>query len=235
MSTDHAVIEIDYPESDGKPMGESDLHRDWMMRIIQLLKHRYAGQQVYVTGDLLLYYVDGDPRRFVVPDAFVVKGVDPGRRGIYKVWEEGKVPNMVLETTSRSTRAKDTREKPKLYSSLGIPEYFQYDPTGDYLDPPICGYRLSSGRYHKIQPDSLGRLESEELDLWLEVDSNGDLVLPDRATGRILETAEEAAIAACEVERNARVAERAAREVAEAKNRQLEMELAALRAQHRQP
>ncbi|MCY2962822.1 MAG: Uma2 family endonuclease, partial [Planctomycetota bacterium] len=182
-----------------------------------------AGQQVYVTGDLLLYYVDGDPRRFVVPDAFVVKGVDPGRRGIYKLWEEGKVPNMVLETTSRSTRDKDTREKPKLYSRLGIPEYFQYDPTGDYLDPPICGYRLNAGRYRKIQPDSLGRIASEELDLWLEVDSNGDLVLRDRVTGRILQTPEEAAVAALDTAT-------AAIDAAEAKNRQLEIELAALRA-----
>jgi hypothetical protein len=27
-----ALKEIDYPESDGRPMGETDLHRLWMVR-----------------------------------------------------------------------------------------------------------------------------------------------------------------------------------------------------------
>jgi hypothetical protein len=60
------TLEIEYPESDGQPMDETDLARDWMFRIIDLLKHRYRGQHVYVTGDLLLYYEEGNPSRFVV-------------------------------------------------------------------------------------------------------------------------------------------------------------------------
>lgn len=36
-------------------MGESDEHRDAMVRIIELLKNHFEGQQVYVSGDLLLY------------------------------------------------------------------------------------------------------------------------------------------------------------------------------------
>ncbi len=50
-----SVIEytaIEYPESDGKPMGETDLHRDAMVRHIELLKQYFEGQQVYVSGDL---------------------------------------------------------------------------------------------------------------------------------------------------------------------------------------
>ena len=65
---------VHYPESDGRPMGETDLHRDAMIRHIELLRHYYEGQQVYVSGDLLVYYEQGNPKKFVVPDAFVVKG-----------------------------------------------------------------------------------------------------------------------------------------------------------------
>jgi hypothetical protein len=48
--------EIDYPETDGKPMAESDLHRDLMFYIIHRLQRYFAGKRVYVTGNLLLYY-----------------------------------------------------------------------------------------------------------------------------------------------------------------------------------
>ena len=44
---------IDYPESEGEPMGETDLHRDWMVRILEILRHRYRGQRVYIASDLL--------------------------------------------------------------------------------------------------------------------------------------------------------------------------------------
>jgi hypothetical protein len=49
------VSQVYYPESDGKPMGETDDHRDAMVRHIELLQHYYRGQDVYVSGDLLVY------------------------------------------------------------------------------------------------------------------------------------------------------------------------------------
>jgi len=80
---------IEYPESDGKPMGETDLHRDWMVRILEILRYRYRQQRVYVASDLIVYYEEGDPTRSVVPDDFVVMDCDPGRRRTFKTWEEG--------------------------------------------------------------------------------------------------------------------------------------------------
>jgi hypothetical protein len=119
MSVSSSVREVYYPESDGRPMAESDLHRDWMVRIIELLRYRYREQRVYVSGDLLVYYVEGDPTKVVVPDAFVVKDCDPGRRLIYKVWKEGQAPDVVFETTSRSTRPRDENVKPAVYQLIG--------------------------------------------------------------------------------------------------------------------
>ncbi len=81
-----------YPESDGRPMGETDEHRDAMFRIIELLKNYFQNQQVYVSGDLLLYYEQGNPKKFVVPDAFIAKGRKQKRRRIYRLWVEGVVP-----------------------------------------------------------------------------------------------------------------------------------------------
>jgi len=117
------VRQVNYPESDGKPMGETDDHRQEMVRHIEVLGDFYQGQNVYVSGNLLVYYVPGNPRKYVVPDAFVAKGISPRARRVYKIWLEGKAPDVVIETTSRKTRRKDTVQKPELYAHLGVKEY----------------------------------------------------------------------------------------------------------------
>jgi Uma2 family endonuclease len=170
MSSVIHFSQVHYPESDGKPMGETDEHREAMIRHIQLLQEYYQGQRVYVSGDLLVYYEQGNPKKFVVPDAFVVKGISPKRRRIYKTWIEGKGPDVVIETTSRKTRRKDTVEKPQLYARLGVKEYFSFDPDQEYLDPPLQGYRLAGGDYVRIEADQAGCLESRELGLRLCVE-----------------------------------------------------------------
>jgi Uma2 family endonuclease len=104
-STDNQAI--DYPESDGKPIGETDWHIDWTLRLRDMLKYRYRDQRVYVGSDLLLYYHEGVPRDFVVPDGFVVLDCDPKKRRVFKTWEEKRVPNVVFEFTSASTRRSD--------------------------------------------------------------------------------------------------------------------------------
>jgi Uma2 family endonuclease len=222
------MIDIEYPETDGRPMGETDLHRDWMIRIIDLLKYRYRGQRVYVTGDLLLYYEEGNTARFVVPDAMVVKDCDPGRRRVFKLWEEKRLPNAVFETTSRYTKREDSSSKIKLYEALRIPEYFLYDPTADYLRPPLQGHRLTDDRYVPIEPDASGRFLCEELGLWLRLEA-GELVMYDCESGERLPTEAEAKQAALEAEHAAREAAEAAREAAEAAREAAEAEVQRLR------
>jgi Uma2 family endonuclease len=222
------MIDIEYPETDGRPMGETDLHRDWMIRIIDLLKYRYRGQRVYVTGDLLLYYEEGNPARFVVPDAMVVKDCDPGRRRVFKLWEEKRLPNAVFETTSRYTKREDSSSKIKLYEALRIPEYFLYDPTADYLRPPLQGHRLTGDRYVPIEPDANGRFHCEELGLWLRLEQ-GELVMYACESGERLLTEAEAEHAALVTQYAALEAERAAREAAEAAREAAEDEVRRLR------
>lgn len=169
MDSVNSVKQVHYPESDGKPMAESDVHRKELARQIEMLEDYYRGQDVYISGDLLVYYVEGDPKKCVVPDVFVAKGISPVNRRIYKIWVEGKAPDVVIENTSRSTRRKDTQVKPELYARLGVKEYFLFDPLGEYLDPPLQGYRLVGQDYERLKPDADGALESQELGLRLRV------------------------------------------------------------------
>lgn len=231
MGLVQTVDEIEYPESDGMPMGETDLHRDWMARILDILQFRYRGQQVYVTSNLLLYYEEGSPTKFVVPDDFVVLNCDPHRRRVFKVWEEGgKVPHVVFEVTSRSSRQEDEIFKPQVYARLGVKEYFLYDPTSDYLKVPLQGFRLEHGNYTRIAPDAAGVLKCEQLDVLLRLEGD-DLVMMDGSSGDVLRTEAEAADAARETAEAARETAEAAREVAEARAAELEAELQRLRAE----
>jgi len=193
--------QVYYPESDGKPMGETDLHRDAMVRHIEILRDYFRGQRVYVSGDILLYYEQGDPKKYVVPDAFVAKGLLPKPRRTYRVWVEGKAPDVVIETTSRKTRRKDLAEKPRIYALLGVKEYFLFDPDQAYLDPPLQGYRFVSRKKVPIKPDKAGCLVSRELGLRLCFE--GDEIQFYRLdTGeRLLTAAERAAAAEAEIAR----------------------------------
>ncbi len=174
--------EIDYPTSDGKPMAETDHHRDLMLALIQTLQTWFASnERVYVSGNLMYYYVPGDKRRHVSPDVFVVRGVSNERRKHYLAWEEGKHPSVVIELTSRSTRREDTHKKFELYRDvLKVKEYFLYDPYGDYLKPQLQGYRLTKGQYVPIALRD-GRMPSLVLGLHFEADGN-DVRLYDPAT-----------------------------------------------------
>src|SRR5258706_8957889 len=92
------VASIYYPESDGKPMAETDVHRGMIVYLTTALENFFRDEpDTYVSGDLLLYYAKGDPKKRVAPDVFVVRGVPKGNRRIYKLWEEGRPPNVIFE------------------------------------------------------------------------------------------------------------------------------------------
>ena len=192
MSLIQTIDQIEYPESDGQPMGETDVHIDWMIRIRDILRYRYRGQRVYIGANLLVCYKEGDPSKFIVPDDFVVKDCDPGRRRTFKIWEEGKTPDVAIEITSRSSRDDDESYKPQTYARIGVKEYFLYDPTGEYLDPPFQGFRLRGLNYHRIKPDKTGAIKADQLGITMRVE-DGELVLYDTRTGEKLVTKAEAA------------------------------------------
>ena len=196
---------IEYPGSDGQPMAETPVHRDVMIDAIQSLTRHFAERSdVYVSGNMLMYYEEGNPRKSVAPDVFVVVGASRDEdRDTYLLWREPKVPDFVLEVTSRSTRKNDLVTKRALYESLGVAEYFMFDPRAEYLDPPLQGFGLHRGRYAALQvvalPNGAPALYSEALGLFLHV--QGQTVrLHDPAIGEDLLTPLEEAAARRDVE-----------------------------------
>jgi Uma2 family endonuclease len=123
-----------------------------------------------VSGNLLVHYEEGNKRKHIDPDVFVVKGVPRGLRPNYLIWKEGKSPDVVIELTSRTTRAEDTGKKVDLYRDvLKVREYFLFDPFEEYLFPSMQGFRRVKDTFHPIRPKD-GRLPSRVLGLHLERD-----------------------------------------------------------------
>ena len=215
-----------YPTSDGQPMAETDLHRDLAVYTVEALKAYFADRpHVYVSGNNFVFYQEGEPGKRVSPDAYVVFGVEMRPRDSYMAWrEDGKLPHVVFEFTSRKTCKEDTEVKRPLYEQvLRVPEYFLFDPTGDYLRPRFQGFRLVDGRYVPLEVVQ-GRLHSEQLGLDL-VQRGEELRLYDPARQEWL-------LSPLEREQAWR-AEAEARRAAEAEVQRRRAELDALRKQLR--
>lgn len=176
---------VEYPESDGQPMTESDATRNYLVYCVEALRLFFQSRpQVYVSGNLFIYYQEGHPAKSLSPDVFVIFGVSKRERRSYKVWQEGgKLPSFILEITSLTTKKQDEEVKPQLYARLGVQEYFQYDPTGDYLMPRLKGQRLVNGQYELIPAETLAdgtvSLHSQTLGLDLRLLPSN----PDMASG----------------------------------------------------
>ncbi len=140
------VEDVTYPDSDGQPMAESDFQRTPLTYAVESLTLHFEDvDDCYVSGNMFIYYEEGNRQAVVAPDVFVVHGVEKYQRRVYKVWEERRVPDFVIEITSKSTRSNDKGLKQGLYAYLGVREYFLYDPTTDYLTPSLQGFRLVGG------------------------------------------------------------------------------------------
>jgi Uma2 family endonuclease len=212
--------EIDYPETDGKPMAETDVHRDLMNELIDGLGAFFQDRpDVYVSGNLLLYYEEGNPRKSVSPDVFVVFGVGNRKRRIYKLWQEGRGPDVVFEISSRGTWGEDLHKKFQLYARMGVGEYYIFDPEYDSLYQPLLAFRLEEGLYEPVEVVD-GRAHSAALGLDL-VDTGKTLRLFNPQTGRFLPNREEIEAAREEAEAAREQAE-AGREQAEAGRKQAE-------------
>lgn len=241
MVTELTKKEVIYPDSDGKPMAETDIHRNEMINLLAMLEYHYRNEPtVYVSGNIFLYYEEGNTNEKVSPDVLVALGVGRKERRTYKTWEEGKVPDVIIEVTSSSTRYEDMYAKQELYRQLGVREYYLYDPTGDYLPELLQAYHLKEGNYHPV-PAKRGRWRSPSLGLELKMEE-GRLRLYHPKTGeRLLTPAEQAearAAAEAEREREARARKAAeagrerearARKAAEDEVKRLRAELAKLK------
>ncbi len=177
--------EIFYPSSDGEPLAESYDHLYVIMTTLAMLLAHLQGQQATVLADQFLYYAQGFPRLRVAPDVMVIFDVEPGGRDNYKIWEEGRVPSVIFEMTSPGTRSKDDLEKKELYQGLGVTEYWQFDPRGEWIPEQLRGFRLRGGEEPVYVPINNDRSEVLQLQLIVEGKiigfyrlDNGEKLLP---------------------------------------------------------
>ncbi|UIE38324.1 Uma2 family endonuclease [Leptodesmis sichuanensis] len=127
--------EIEYPESDGKPMADNTKQFRWIVTIQQNLEWLFASDpNVFVAGDLLWYPVEGNNTISCAPDVMVVFGRPKGDRGSYKQWEEDNIaPQVVFEILSPSNTRAEMNRKLLFYHTYGVEEYYQYDPDRNEL------------------------------------------------------------------------------------------------------
>lgn len=181
-----------YPEEDGKPMAASDLHRSQLIRTLHVIEAFYATDPtVYVSGDILIYYEEGLPTKSISPDVLVSFGVGMKQRRTYKVWEEGKTPEFVMEFSSKNTYDKDLTDKIEIYAALKIQNYFLYDAEDLYLPSQLMGFELKDGNYVNL-PQGENGIHATSIGLDFQVLDEG-LGIYNPSTNKWLQTPAEAA------------------------------------------
>ncbi len=206
---------IFYPSSDGKPMAETELHREALMdALLRLQEHFKDTPDVCVSGNMMMYYVRGNPQKSISPDVFVAFGVERKQRRIYRIWEEGSPPHFVVEFSSENTYRDDLLSKKTLYAEIGLTEYFLCDIERQHLPKPLMGFRLAGSAYKPIQPNADGSITAISLGIELHLRDEG-LRFYDPVSGKWLLTP-------AEVEATARRhAESVARQEAEARKQEV--------------
>lgn len=163
---------IVYPESDGLPMAENTRQFDYITLIKGGLDIVFADREdVFVSGDLFWYPVEGNNKLCTAPDTMVAFGRPKGSRGSYQQWLEDDIaPQVVFEVLSPGNRPAEMQAKFEFYDRYGVEEYYVYDPDRGLL----TGY-LRDGDHLQRIPNADGRtsprlgvrMQLKEIDLEL--------------------------------------------------------------------
>lgn len=240
-----------YPAEDDVP--ESMLHLRLRTMLYLLVRHYLAerGVRALTGSEQFIYFVEGNPRRSLAPDVYVILDEDPERIiRTWKTWQEGRAPDLGVEIVSDDPH-KDYVWAPLRYAEAGVRELIVFDP----FDGP------ERYRWHVYRRDEAGDLvrvaRSSDDRTWSEVlqchlrwipegedgaqlrlgeGPNGGRLVPtaveqERAAKEAERVDKEAERAAKEAERAAKEIERTDKEAERARRRALEIEVEALRKQ----
>jgi Uma2 family endonuclease len=215
----------DYPMSGNRTMPSTQHER--AQRTVAILLEEIIAPDDIAPVELMMLLDPTNWRRHLTPDVFLARGVgefDPiygVPRRQYRIWDEGKVPDLVFEGASPSTKDRDSAGKKDDYAALGVGEYVQFDPLGELLSPRLQVHRLNAfGRYERTAPEEDGAVRCVTLPDYDWLIDGYLLRLRDRATGRLVPTPNERA-----------TMEAARADAATARADSAEAELARLRAQ----
>jgi len=175
-----------YPESDGKPMAETDLHRNLMFKVIHMLQSAFP--QSYASGNLCLYYEEGNPRKMISPDSLLSQEQHPQEKRIYKIWEDGPI-DLVVEISSFSTKREDHHKKKKIYEQLlEIPYYVIFDPLAIQMHV----FELEDQKYILMEAQLNGHYPLKGLGIQIAIEDANSLRLFDEDGNKILTREEQA-------------------------------------------
>jgi Uma2 family endonuclease len=157
-------------------MGETSIHAELVRYLILVLTWLFRGQQCAIYENLNFYQTRNPQEYPLAPDIAVIKGVTPQHLRSWKVGLTGPVPQVVFEIASEETWKNDLQEKPFKYATMGVKEYFFYDP-GDSAywrrtKRRLIGWQLDNitGTAIEMIPDQQGRLWSQQLESFLVPD-----------------------------------------------------------------
>ena len=233
-----------YPYEDDEPMSATGFHGEQIMTMGDQFSRYFAiHPHIHIGIDNFIYYREGDMKKFVAPDIYVVLGADkyPLRRSFY-TWAEGAVPAAVFEFLSDATANRDREEKVHIYlTEIGAQEYFIHQPEWEKPAEFRGWRRNTAGEIVEMVPDAEGGLFSEALNLYfrwqVQLDTHTRLLRPYLPDGTPITTSrEEKQLRVAAEERAAEEAalrqeETALREEEAMRRREAEAELERLRAQ----
>lgn len=219
QETQSIDTEIFYPSEDGEPLAETSVHADAIMATVAVLRNylaeRFAARSPVVLADQFLYYAQGFPRLRVAPDVMVIFDIAQKPYDNYKIWETGKIPSVIFEMTSESTQAHDQTKKQELYESIGVLEYWLFDPKGEWIPEKLRGYRRQANLPAKAEDllvyEAIADGLSQVLELRLEVEGslinfyrqdNGEkLLIPSELFSALQEQTQRAEVAEQELQK----------------------------------
>lgn len=142
------VEDVYYPPQLEDEMGETAIHFLLTSEFFHLLKQFFAlREDVLTAANMMVYFDEGNARKWLAPDVFVCFGVENKLRKTYKVWEEVKIfPQVVFEIASENTVENDLGKKYLDYSRLGVEEYYLLDPERSLLPSPLMAFQKNDER-----------------------------------------------------------------------------------------
>jgi len=151
----------DLPSEDPEEPGVPDLFHPWQSNLLSETFRPPDYDEVLTAPDLNLYYDAHHTNRYKRPDWFAVPGISPYEnreiRLSYVIWQEEKVPFIVVELLSPSTekddlgkthrKAEEPPTKWEVYEQiLRVPYYAVFSRYTD----KFRAFRLAGGEYREI-------------------------------------------------------------------------------------
>ena len=190
---DYASVFYDgvyYPEERDDDMGESSVHIKLLANLLSILKLYFKNRQdVFLSGNMNLYFEKGNSRRWFAPDLLVAFGVPNVERSSYLLFREQVFPQVIIEIASEKTWRNDIDEKLRTYEKYGAEEYYVLDPEAAYLSAPLIVYRRQGDALVEVETIE-NRIFSPRLDLEI-VWSQNDFRLFNRKTNEYLRNLDE--------------------------------------------